>query len=320
MQEEELLKQQTQFNRLQFESRLADTNTNESVATKYLGYDPDQRLAKLQDTNGNVFYAKANTNGSVARGQDVRLRRGYGLPGYDAMPCYKAPIQQPITKKPIPPTYYFAAYTASYGYFLDTFGVSFTKQIQGSDEKIIVDNTISFQNNGSYKSFTYFSFQPFIPLLTLTTFVTLGFIELKENQAIQNVKLKLKISTSYSLTNLDIAYFVNKSNATIVESVPSPLYLYLGKNSTNIFSVYGDGSYGSRELEIELTANDFSPLELGEQQTTLILGGYIRAQDSIFYGGVGHGAIASISHHLEIKIESVNSKIMNLKRKLLQEQ
>ncbi|MFN6474183.1 MAG: hypothetical protein RMY36_031510 [Nostoc sp. SerVER01] len=318
MQEEELLKHQAVLNQAQYQSRAADTNTNESVAAKYIGYDPELRLAKLQDANGNIFYGKPDTNSAIARGEDIRLRQGYGLPGYDAMPCSKKEPTKQATSKPIAPTYYFVNYQKNYGFFLDTRGVHFTQDLQCSTQKqkIIISNNVGFQQDyGVYKIFTYFSFEPFIPLLTLTTFITLGFLGLE----IESVKLKLKINTSYALTNLDIAYFVNESNATIVESVPSPLYLYLAKNSTTIFSGYGNGSYGSREIKIELTAADFSQLESGEQQATLILGGYIRAQESIFYGGVGYEAAASISHNIEVEIESINNIKMNLKRKIPQE-
>ncbi|MEH1780890.1 MAG: hypothetical protein V7L26_17605 [Nostoc sp.] len=98
MQEEEMLLQQSQINRSQYQSNVArQINTNESVATKYLGYDPDLRLAKLQDANGNIFYAKPDTNGAIAVGDDIRLRAGYGMPGYDAMPHYK---MQPTPSNP----------------------------------------------------------------------------------------------------------------------------------------------------------------------------------------------------------------------------
>lgn len=96
MHEVELLRQQSQINRSQYESNAADTNNDESVAAKYLGYDPNLRLAKLQDAEGNIFYGKADTNGAIARGEDIRLRRGYGIPGYDAMPhVEQKPIDDP---------------------------------------------------------------------------------------------------------------------------------------------------------------------------------------------------------------------------------
>ncbi|AUB37528.1 hypothetical protein COO91_03473 [Nostoc flagelliforme CCNUN1] len=96
MHEVELLRQQSQMNRSQYESNAADINSDESVAAKYLGYDPNLRLAKLQDAEGNIFYGKADTNGAIARGEDIRLRRGYGIPGYDAMPhVEQKPIDDP---------------------------------------------------------------------------------------------------------------------------------------------------------------------------------------------------------------------------------
>jgi hypothetical protein len=98
MQEEEMLLQQSQINRSQYQSNVAgQINTNESVAAKYLGYDPDLRLAKLQDADGNIFYARPDTNGAIAVGDDIRLRGGYGMPGYDAMPYYK---KQPTPSNP----------------------------------------------------------------------------------------------------------------------------------------------------------------------------------------------------------------------------
>ncbi|MFN6475370.1 hypothetical protein [Nostoc sp. DedQUE07] len=113
MDEIELLKQQAQMNRSQYESNASDPNVDESVATKYLGYDPQLKLAKLQDINGNVFYGKSDTNGAIARGEDVRLRRGYGLPGYDAMPHVspELPTEKQTTK---------TAITTDLLYYLDT--------------------------------------------------------------------------------------------------------------------------------------------------------------------------------------------------------
>jgi len=316
MQEEELLNQQSQMNRRQYENNAAEINADESVAAKYMGYDPELRLAKLQDAEGNIFYGKADTNGAIALGESIRLRRGYGIPGYDAMPYYNRVKQPPKSFAPPSPTSYFINYQVNAAGFQDGFiGLNYTEKSEGSTQKISVSSSIEMKSD-YFHIFTYFYNEGFSPLLALNTSVIFGFIGLKN---LENVKLKLTINTSYSLTNLDIAYFVNKSGAHIEESDPSPLRVSIVKNAEIISNEYGDASYGTKTFEVELTGSDFNqPYNSDQKVATITLASYIRAQETIFFGGIGANSEALLSHQMEIEIESVNNKKLNLKRKILE--
>ncbi|MFN6538106.1 MAG: hypothetical protein RM021_017410 [Nostoc sp. EkiNYC01] len=170
MQEEELLKQQTELNQAQYQSHAADSNANESVAAKYMGYDAELRLAKLQDASGNIFYGKPDTNGAIARGEDIRLRQGYGLPGYDAMPHHKieqpAPLQ--IQKEvldvailfKISPQYWFYDFRLFYTYGEYIYQQDITPNRSITSEAITIEDTflVRFGHGGFVKSFliTYY--------------------------------------------------------------------------------------------------------------------------------------------------------------------
>ncbi|MHC5897649.1 hypothetical protein, partial [Nostoc sp.] len=286
---------------------------------------PELRLAKLQDVNGNIFYGKADTNGAIARGEDIRLRRGSGMLGYDAMPHYNLIKQPPKSiAHPSPVASYFIVYQVTGNPFKDPSsggGLTSTEKSEGSTQEISIASSIEMKST-SFHIFFYFYNDGFRPLLALNTTVIFGFIGLKN---LENVKLKLTINTSYSLENLDIAYFVNKSGAHIEESVPSPLRVSIIKNNAEIIlDEYGDASYGNKQLEVELTGSDFNQpysennLASDQKVASITLASYIRAQDSIFYGGIGENAEALLSHQMEIEIESVNDKKLNLKRKILE--
>lgn len=312
------------MNRRQYEITAADTNQNLSLSTKYVGYDPEMRQALLQDTEGNIFYGKADTNGAIARGGDIRLRRGYGLPGYDAMPCPKKKTDKP--RKPVvaaPDGYYIVSYGSGFYAYSDGYGGGDTNaisSIEGSTKKIAVSTSIGFKDLGRYHTLSYFWNDGFIPLLALSTTVSIMFVGLGD---IESAEFQIKINTAYSSEGNAIAYFVNKSNATIIASDPSPLHAYLYKNSNSaLFNQYGDESYGAKEFTVELVATDFTspPIEAqtDSKGVSFVLGSWMRAQADVFYGGVAQGSSASISHEMEIEIESINNRRLNLKRKILE--
>lgn len=89
MEADDILKARSHLNRQQFQQKITDAaeaQTEQALPTAYTGFDAELGLAKLQDGNGDVFYGNAQTNGAIAVGENIRLRRGGVLAGYDSMP------------------------------------------------------------------------------------------------------------------------------------------------------------------------------------------------------------------------------------------
>ncbi|MHC5827298.1 MAG: hypothetical protein ACYT04_68340, partial [Nostoc sp.] len=101
----DILKQRSQLNRHLYHQRITDAAEAQAelaLPTAYTGFDADLGLAKLQDGNGDVFYGNAQTNGAIALGENIRLRRGGVFAKYDSMPRRK-PALTP-SDKPLKPS------------------------------------------------------------------------------------------------------------------------------------------------------------------------------------------------------------------------
>ena len=94
----DILTRASQLNRHLYRAKIADATeaqSEQSSPTAYKAFDTELGLARLQDGNGNILYGDAQTNGAVRLGENIRLRRGGVISGYDGMPTLK-------TDKPIP--------------------------------------------------------------------------------------------------------------------------------------------------------------------------------------------------------------------------
>ncbi|HYW20249.1 MAG TPA: hypothetical protein VE956_13255 [Nodularia sp. (in: cyanobacteria)] len=86
---DDILRGQQHLNRHLYQQRIADAaeaQSEKASPTTNTGFDTEQGLARLKDGNGNIFYGAAQTNGAVGKGENIRLRRGGVIAGYDAMP------------------------------------------------------------------------------------------------------------------------------------------------------------------------------------------------------------------------------------------
>lgn len=85
-----MLQARSLLNRNLYHSKIADEAQSDlTLPTKYLDFNSDIGLARLQNSNGDIFYGQAQTNGAVGKGDNIRLRRGMGLQKYDSMPHLK---------------------------------------------------------------------------------------------------------------------------------------------------------------------------------------------------------------------------------------
>ncbi|MBN3875243.1 hypothetical protein [Nostoc sp. JL23] len=83
---DDILKGRSLVNRHLYQQRIADTAEAQILPTAYIGFDAELGLAKLKDGNGNISYGSAQTNGAVGLGENIRVRRGGVISGYDSMP------------------------------------------------------------------------------------------------------------------------------------------------------------------------------------------------------------------------------------------
>jgi hypothetical protein len=102
MEPEEILARQALINRMGYRQRIIDTGEAQeeaSKATAYTGYDPATGMARLQDSSGDISYGKAQTNGAVGIGDNIRSRRGGVLLGFDSMPHVPKKSTEPNIEK-----------------------------------------------------------------------------------------------------------------------------------------------------------------------------------------------------------------------------
>lgn len=88
----DILKGRSLVNRHLYQQKIADATEAQSERyepTAYIEFDAEQGLGKVVDASGNIYYGNAQTNGAVGKGENVRLRRGGVIAGYDSMPCHK---------------------------------------------------------------------------------------------------------------------------------------------------------------------------------------------------------------------------------------
>lgn len=100
---EELLQARSHINRATYQQKIVDAaqaQEEQSSSTQYAGFDSETGLARLRDANGNIIYGNAQTNGAIALGDNIRLRRGGVVAGYDAMPRTRTE-SEPETKPSI---------------------------------------------------------------------------------------------------------------------------------------------------------------------------------------------------------------------------
>lgn len=99
-QEVEDLQSQSHINHVAYQQKIiaaAEISEEKQQTTKYLGFDAEIGVGKLKDTNGSIIYAIAQTNGAIAIGDTIRLRRGGVLSGYDAMPMPRVRSRERLT-------------------------------------------------------------------------------------------------------------------------------------------------------------------------------------------------------------------------------
>ncbi|MHC5779310.1 hypothetical protein [Nostoc sp.] len=92
---DEMLNARSQLNRQLFQQKITDAAeamAELAMPTIYTGVDAESGLARLVDATGNVFYGSAQTNGAIAVGENIRLRRGGVFAKYDAMPRRKPEV------------------------------------------------------------------------------------------------------------------------------------------------------------------------------------------------------------------------------------
>ncbi|MBN3951934.1 MAG: hypothetical protein HWQ38_37910 [Nostoc sp. NMS7] len=92
---DDILKQRSHLNRHLYQQKITDAAEalgEQTLPTAYTGFDAESGLARLQDSNGSVFYGDAQTNGAIATGENIRLRRGGVFAKYDAMPRRKPEV------------------------------------------------------------------------------------------------------------------------------------------------------------------------------------------------------------------------------------
>ncbi|MBW4677138.1 MAG: hypothetical protein KME52_24975 [Desmonostoc geniculatum HA4340-LM1] len=90
---ENILRARSLLNRNLYQQKISDAaeaQTELPSPTNYLNFDAESGLARLRDNNGSISYGSAQTNGAVGLGDNIRLRRGGVLAGYDAMPRRKS--------------------------------------------------------------------------------------------------------------------------------------------------------------------------------------------------------------------------------------
>ncbi|MEH1976078.1 MAG: hypothetical protein V7L02_23265 [Nostoc sp.] len=99
MEADDILTRASLINRHLYRQKIADAAEalfRQQQPTAYIGFDAGQGLAKLEDASGNISYGSAETNGAVRLGDNIRLRRGGVIPGYDSMPRHQKPT--PVKK------------------------------------------------------------------------------------------------------------------------------------------------------------------------------------------------------------------------------
>ncbi|MEH1828267.1 MAG: hypothetical protein V7L22_23520 [Nostoc sp.] len=122
----EILKGRSLVNRHLFQKKTTDTAeaiSEQSSPTIYTNFDAELGLGRLRDSNGNISYGNPQTNGAIALGENIRLRRGGVLNKYDAMPSRKL---QPITNITSNETFSFVALLST-GYLNNNIALTATK-------------------------------------------------------------------------------------------------------------------------------------------------------------------------------------------------
>ncbi|MBD2489004.1 hypothetical protein [Aulosira sp. FACHB-615] len=88
----DLLRSQSTTNRHLYHKRIVDVveaQQEMQQSTSYQQHDGETGLARLRSPDGSIIYSQAQTNGTVGKGESIRLRRGGVVAGYDAMPRVK---------------------------------------------------------------------------------------------------------------------------------------------------------------------------------------------------------------------------------------
>lgn len=99
---EKLLEARQRANRQLYQQRIVDqteAQLEQQQSTFYTGFDASNGLGKLRDTQGNISYGEAITNGAIRKGESVRFRNG-GIPSMDAMPSQKQSLANPVKSSP----------------------------------------------------------------------------------------------------------------------------------------------------------------------------------------------------------------------------
>ncbi|MEH2148615.1 hypothetical protein [Nostoc sp.] len=102
MEADDILKGRSLLNRHLYQQRIVDAveaQLEQQQRTTYLGFDAEQGLARLKAADSNISYGSAQTNGAVGLGDNIRLRRGGVISGYDAMPHHKQKAPSLSTKQ-----------------------------------------------------------------------------------------------------------------------------------------------------------------------------------------------------------------------------
>lgn len=98
MSEEDILRSRTILNRYLYQQKAIDSAeelAQDVQPTTYTGYSDG--LGKIESFSLSSSYGKSITNGAIGLGDNIRLRRGGIIPGFDAMPRKKNITQTPST-------------------------------------------------------------------------------------------------------------------------------------------------------------------------------------------------------------------------------
>ena len=99
--EEAMLMGRSQINRQIRDQKIINASDEAELqqSTAYIDFDSATGLARLRDTNGNIFYGKAQTNGAISKGENIRLRRGRLINSYDKTPTLQSKVNPSSTKQ-----------------------------------------------------------------------------------------------------------------------------------------------------------------------------------------------------------------------------